>query len=313
VSVVIPVYNRAGSVGRAITSALEQSEAPLEIVVVDDGSTDASCEVVARLAAQEPRIRLVRQQTNLGGAAARNVGLLETRAEFVAFLDSDDEWLADHLERRVRLLRARPAVGLVFGSFFLDSGKTRHLDRCAPFSGDPLEYLFGPRGARGGLRTSTFVGRRAALLEVRFADCLRKHQDWDLAVNVGRRFGILADPQPTVILHASSPDRLSSRLDHASTLEFYRRNREHCSRTGWILFCSVMLELTYRYEGRSDNFRHYLQLLRAIDPRAYTVLGGLTTLLWMPRIGGRAFRAVSRRWCFATARSRERGRLRQHL
>src|SRR5688572_2836188 len=173
VSVVIPVYNRARCIGRAIASAVRQALPPLEIIVVDDGSTDDSCEVVAAISAQEPRIRLLRQDSNRGGAAARNVGLMAARAEFVAFLDSDDEWLGDHLERRLAVLQAAPQPALVHGSFYVDDGSYRRVQRCAPLRGDPLEYLFA---GRGGLRTSTFVGRRAALLEVHFDEALRKHR-----------------------------------------------------------------------------------------------------------------------------------------
>jgi len=302
VSVVIPMYNRARCIGRAIASAIGQSVPPLEIIVVDDGSSDDSCSVVATLAAQEPRIRLLRQEINRGGAAARNVGLLGARAEFVAFLDSDDEWLVDHLERRLAVLQAAPRPALVFGSFYLDDGSSRRLQRCAPLHGDPLEYLFA---ARGALRTSTFVGRRAALLEVQFDDRLRKHQDWDLALNLNRRFAIATDPEPSVVLHASSADRLSATLDHAASQAFYRKNRPHGSLIGWVLFCTVMLERTYRSERRSANFYEYLDALRTVDPRAHSVVRRLTPLLGVPRIGGRLFRLVCRRWCLATARARQ--------
>jgi hypothetical protein len=107
------------------------------------------------------------------------------------------------------------------------------------------------------------------------------------------------------VLHASSPDRLSAKLDHAASQAFYAKNRCRGSRTGWVLFCIVMLERTHRSEGRSDNFRHYLEMLRTIDTRAHAVVRGLTPLLSLPRIGGRAFRVACRKLCLATARSRE--------
>jgi glycosyltransferase involved in cell wall biosynthesis len=302
VSAVIPVYNRARCIGRAIASAIRQRMPPLEIIVVDDDSTDDSCAVVAAISARDSRIRLLRQESNRGGAAARNVGLMAARAEFVAFLDSDDEWLGHHLERRLAVLQAAPQTALVHGSFYVDHGSGPRVQRCAPLRGDPLEYLFA---GRGGLRTSTFVGRRSALLEVHFDDTLRKHQDWDLALNFRRRFLIATDPEPSVVLHASSSDRLSSKLDHASSLAFYSKNHAHASRTGWGLFCTVMLERTYHSERRSLNFQRYLDLLRTIDPRAHSVVRRLTPLLAVPGIGGRLFRSACREWFFAFARGRE--------
>jgi len=301
VSVVIAAYNRASTVDRAITSALRQTLPADEIIVVDDGSTDDTCNIVESLAAQDARIRLLREKTNRGGGAARNVGLAAAQGEFIAFLDSDDEWLPGHLERRIAALRSEPHPALVFGSFYLDDGHFRTLQRCAPMAEDPLEYLFS---ARGGLRTSTFVGYRTELCAIRFDDHLRKHQDWDLVLNLVQRFTVVADSEPTVILHASSPHRLSDSLDHDSSKAFYRKNRQRGSRTGWILFCTVMLERTFRAERRSRDFHYYLDLLSGIDGRARTTIGLLTILLNVPSIGGRLFRVACREYCLATARGR---------
>ena len=104
VSVVIPTYNRAGTVGRAIASALAQTDQDREIIVVDDGSTDATAAVVARLG---DAVRYVRQE-NRGVAAARNRGIREARGAYVAFLDSDDEWLPEKLDRQVTVLEREP-------------------------------------------------------------------------------------------------------------------------------------------------------------------------------------------------------------
>jgi glycosyltransferase involved in cell wall biosynthesis len=302
VSVVIPVYNRASTIGRAIESALAQTVPPLEVVVVDDGSTDDTSGVVATMAARDVRIRLLRAKVNRGGAAARNLGLAAAKAELVAFLDSDDEWLPQHLERRISALQAEPRPALVFGSFYVDDGRVRQPQRCYPLQGDPLVYVFS---ARGGLRTSTFAGRRAELSEVRFDDLLRKHQDWDFVLNLVQRFPVAADFEPTVVLHVSAADRLSAKLDHEATRSFYVKNTPRGSRTGWLLFCTVMLETTFRTERRSANFRYYLDTLKDIDGGARTVVGLLTSLLYVPRIGGRLFRVACRKYCLATASARE--------
>jgi glycosyltransferase involved in cell wall biosynthesis len=302
VTVVIPAYNRASSIARAIASALAQTVQPFEIIVVDDASTDETCNVVAALAARDARIRLLSESVNRGGAAARNAGLDAARTGFVAFLDSDDEWLPQHLERRLAWLQAEPKLALVFGSFYVDDGRTRRPQHCHPLRGDPLEYLYS---ARGGFRTSTFAGRRAELLKVRFDDRLRKHQDWDLILNLVERFGIAADSELTVVLHARAVDRLSSKLDHESTRSFYVKNSSRGSRTGWILFCTVMLETVFRTERRSGNFRYYLDILQTIDRSARQAIGMLTAVLYVPRIGGRLFRVACRRYCLATASARD--------
>lgn len=109
VSVVIPVYNRAHCIAEAVESVLGQTFRECEVLVVDDGSTDATPEVLARYG---DRIRYLRQE-NAGPAAARNRGIRESRGEFVAFLDSDDLWRPEKLELQVREFRGDDRMGIV--------------------------------------------------------------------------------------------------------------------------------------------------------------------------------------------------------
>jgi glycosyltransferase involved in cell wall biosynthesis len=110
ISAVIPTYQRADLVGRAIDSALAQSAPPIEVIVVDDGSTD---DTLARLRAYGDRIVTVRQD-NAGGAAARNRGVRQAAGEWVAFCDSDDFWQPDHLARIGTAIEATDAVADVY-------------------------------------------------------------------------------------------------------------------------------------------------------------------------------------------------------
>jgi len=95
VDIVIPLYNKAACVGRAIRSILNQTMTDWSLIVVDDGSTDNGPDVVRTF--NDPRIRLIQQQ-NAGPGAARNRGIAEATSEYIAFLDADDEWLPFHLE-----------------------------------------------------------------------------------------------------------------------------------------------------------------------------------------------------------------------
>ena len=105
VSVIVPTYNRASSLPRAIDSALEQTIGDLEVVVVDDGSTDHTASVLADY--DDPRVRPVVHATNRGANVARNTGIDHARGEYVAFLDSDDEWHREKLERQLEALEGR--------------------------------------------------------------------------------------------------------------------------------------------------------------------------------------------------------------
>lgn len=110
VSVVVPLFNKAAYIGRALGSIAEQTLSDFEVIVVDDGSTDGGDNVAAHY--PDARFRLIRQP-NAGPGAARNRGAAEARAPYVAFLDADDAWLPDFLETGVRILDEQPAAASV--------------------------------------------------------------------------------------------------------------------------------------------------------------------------------------------------------
>lgn len=110
VSVVIPTFNRAGLLVQAVNSALAQTFQNLEVIVADDGSDDGTCDLLARY---DQRVCVVQLDHSGLLGAVRNAALRRARGEYVAFLDSDDVWLPEKLERQVSLLDRDPAVGLV--------------------------------------------------------------------------------------------------------------------------------------------------------------------------------------------------------
>jgi glycosyltransferase involved in cell wall biosynthesis len=113
VSVVIPTYNRAPLLGRAIRSVLGQCFEDFEVIVVDDGSTDETAAVVAAFG--DPRVRYVRLARNTGAGAARNAGIRLARGKFLAFQDSDDEWLPSKLSKQMsEFARGPEGLGVVY-------------------------------------------------------------------------------------------------------------------------------------------------------------------------------------------------------
>ncbi|NOT62842.1 MAG: glycosyltransferase family 2 protein [Acidobacteria bacterium] len=113
VSVIVPTYNRAYCLGATLDSVLQQTYPHVELIVIDDGSTDGTAELIARDYAQDKRVRYVRQ-ANAGVVAARNHGLRLAQGDFVALLDSDDVWHLWKLEAQLAVMRARPEVGMVW-------------------------------------------------------------------------------------------------------------------------------------------------------------------------------------------------------
>lgn len=114
VSAIIPTYNRSDSVGRAIQSVLDQTYQDFELIIVDDGSTDSTEEVIKSF--DDERIVYLSHDENKGKpAAARNTGIKEARGEYIAFLDSDDEWLPKKLEKQMQVMCASSeSVGVVY-------------------------------------------------------------------------------------------------------------------------------------------------------------------------------------------------------
>lgn len=160
VQVVMPAYNAAEYVGEAIESVLAQTFADWELVVVDDGSTDATPDIVSSYA--DERIRLLRIEHAGLPAVARNRGLAESRSPFVAFLDADDFWREDKLERQLAVLGNQPAAGLVHTALeTLQAGERR------PYPPPPSLFGSEPQfvrlAGRNFIIMSSVVIRRALL------------------------------------------------------------------------------------------------------------------------------------------------------
>ena len=176
ISAIMPLYQDEATAVRALDSALAQTHPPLEIIVVDDGSTDAGPARVRAIG--DPRI-VVHAQGNAGCGAARNAGIARARGEFVAFIDADDEWLPDFFERAVDALGHHPDVDFYYGEsreLGIETGaaaraaeiarRTAHERAAAP---PPVRLEPPPRGSAKALKrridrhTSTLVARRETL------------------------------------------------------------------------------------------------------------------------------------------------------
>ncbi len=120
VSVVIPVYNRENTIERAVRSVLQQTYNDLEVIVVDDCSTDNTRLIVDGI--NDARVSLVCQQQRKGANAARNVGIMQGKGEYIAFQDSDDEWVPDKLERQIKLMDEEGTLGCYSAFYYVDRG-----------------------------------------------------------------------------------------------------------------------------------------------------------------------------------------------
>lgn len=191
VSVIIPTFNSFGFLIEAVDSALAQTYQAIEIIVVDDGSTDDSAQVAARYG---DRIRYIRQD-NQGPSGARNTGIRNSRGRFIAFLDADDRWLPGKLARQVPLLEADISVGLVHSScYIIDAQGIRVGTKSVDLTEDcDIHALL----ERNRVSCLTAVVRRAALDTVGLFDTsLRGPEDWDLWLRIAAKYTVMAAQEP---------------------------------------------------------------------------------------------------------------------
>lgn len=211
VSVVIPAFNRARLIRGVVDSVLAQTVTDLQIVVVDDASTDSTADVVAEI--DDPRVRLVRHAVNSGGNAARTTGIEHSTGRHVAFLDSDDTWHPEKLQRQLTLLRARgPGYGLCTTWFSMTTPAGRVVHRVEPrLDGHRLPDLLVANWLGG---YSSVVVERALLQQVGGPDCsLPACQDWDLYLRLNQVTGVCVVPEHLVEYRfdPADPVRISTR------------------------------------------------------------------------------------------------------
>jgi len=199
VSVIIPTYNRAHLIGRAIQSVLDQTYQDFEIIVVDDASTDNTEEVVSNF--DDERIRYIRLKENSGGSAApRNTAIRTARGEYIAFQDSDDEWLPEKLEKQMRLFEIQPLeVGVVYTGFWKIWG---HRKIYIPSPGITRKE----GNIHDGLLAQNFVAAPVAVVR---KECFRKVggfdeelptlMDWELWIRISKCYRFRCIDEPLVI------------------------------------------------------------------------------------------------------------------
>jgi glycosyltransferase involved in cell wall biosynthesis len=185
ISVIIPCYNQGHFLAEAISSALSQSYANLEVIVVDDGSGDATAEVAARYR----QVRCIRQE-NRGLAEARNRGLEASRGEYLVFLDADDRLGVDALRVGAASLDSHPDCGFVSGHYSLIDAEGLPLPHSASACADDNHYSALLRGNYIGMH-ATVMYRRSVLEIVKGFDTSRQAcEDYDLYLRIAKRFPI---------------------------------------------------------------------------------------------------------------------------
>jgi len=216
VSVIIPTYNRADVIARSIRSVLAQTYQDFELIVVDDGSSDGTPQAVE--AFEDRRIKLVRHSVNKGAGGARNTGIGVARGEYVAFQDSDDEWLPHKLERQMQIFEALPPeVGVVYSDMWKidERGTKKYFAAPHIVAEDGMVYKRALGHQAFGIGIQSSVIRRECLGRVgRFDERLPALEDSELFIRLARCccFQHMAEPLVNYLVGPSGIMRNSSRV-----------------------------------------------------------------------------------------------------
>lgn len=280
ISVVIPVYNRVHCIGRALESIRAQKIDDLEVLVGDDASTDGTPEKVLELM---PGATVVRLPVNCGAAAARNAVLPKARGEFIACLDSDDEWLPGKLEKQIAFMRAHPEVALVGSGHFLACKDGDREVFPGRNSSDWRRELHSAASFHGA---STPLVRRRAMEEVGLQDeRLRVLEDWDWMLRFAERFPIHVLSSPLAVIHENNPSDPDRTVESMGVFlrkhggEFLRYGKEHARRVV-SQHCENSARTLFRHGRPQEGCRMLWKSVAAAPMRNPAALAAFPLVFW---------------------------------
>ena len=258
ISVIIPLYNKQSSISKTIESVLSQSFQDFEVVIVDDGSVDASVSIVESI--NDSRIRLIKQE-NGGPSKARNTGVKNAKGDWLVLLDADDELLPDALENFDSLLSKYPGVDIIdCNTYYFDSKE--NIIGHHPFEGyvkNPYKKFFfseiGP-----GSNHSCF--KREILLKYPYMTNIRRFEDGELLMRLFTTAKVYSSTIPVAIVHCefsnASKPRKNPLEDYFAYLDF--------SQGGfWQRMCVYKMFLENRESYPEYGHQHYAKMYKRYD------------------------------------------------
>jgi glycosyltransferase involved in cell wall biosynthesis len=265
VSVIIPLYNYEKYIENALKSVLSQSLTDYEVVVVDDGSTDNSPRILGRYNNQ---INIIRQE-NRGLSAARNKGIMCSAGEYIAFLDADDVWLRDKLQKQIEVLRRSPDLGMVGCGYHIIDSEGNVVKEVEGFTFEnSLELLEKwkihnvPCGSGSGM-----IVRRGCFDSVGlFDESLESAEDRDMWFRIGKLFNayIIKEPLVQIRSHANNMHKNISRMKN-NQKTFIKKN---LGEEKWVIkrkaYGYVYLDAAHEYYALSNRCAAFANAMASI-------------------------------------------------
>lgn len=285
VSAVIPTRNRPLLVQRAVKSALLQTHKQIEVIVVIDGIDAATRDELEKI--DDSRLEVVQLPSISGAAKARNVGVSHARGKWIAFLDDDDEWLPQKIERQLAVVRSSPYKFPIATCYLI----TRRPEgdtiwpRRLPAQSEPLsEYLFVRNTlfqGEGVIQTSTLLASRELLQRVPFLSSLERHQDWDWLLRITQleEVGIEFVPEPLSIWYLGEKRQsVSQSHDWQYSFSWIQAHRDLVTPRAYSSF--IMAEVSAR-AALARDWKAFLPLLWESIHRGKPQLSDLGVYLGM--------------------------------
>lgn len=268
VSVIIPTYNRAHIIGRALHSVLHQTYQNIEVIIVDDGSTDNTKAIVESFA--DSRVRYICHDKKQGAAVARNTGIKAASAEFIAFQDSDDEWLFEKLEKQMDAFsQASAKVGVVYTGFLrLENNQASYYppsDVSAP-SGNVLKALLHGNF----VTTQSAVVKKDCFLKVGlFDEQMPRLQDWELFIRIAKYYEFVCINEPLLLAFYSHVSITANRNQLPVALKMILdKHHDAFSRYKKILVMHKVFLLLGKYRepikelfAKNPRLKHFMKTL----------------------------------------------------
>lgn len=224
VSVIIPTYNRSELLKKAVKSLKKQSHQNFEIIIIDDFSTDDTAQVVKEM--DDERIVYLKHDINKGGSEARNTGIRQATGSFIGFLDSDDQWLPDKLEKQLKQFEGKPDVGVIYTGVQVVNENNQPTRKIVPeYKGEILSKLFESNCID---TTSSVLVKKEVLERVQGFDAsLPSCQDWDLYIRLAQVTKFDFVKESMVLFYHHSGERITTNKKsvlkgHLSIFEKYK-------------------------------------------------------------------------------------------
>lgn len=185
ISVIIPSYNREKTLLRSINSVLNQSYKNIELIIIDDNSNDSTIEIIKKI--KDNRLKYIKNEINMGACYSRNLGIEKSTGKYIAFQDSDDEWVKDKLEKQIKYLKEN---GYDIVSCYMKQIYDNKVEKNFPNKDVNLDNIKTTIYYDNIFSTQTILGKKECFIKNKFDNKLPRFQDWELMIRMCNMFKV---------------------------------------------------------------------------------------------------------------------------